>query len=153
MYDFDIQFHNTRMRGIYECPENIHRDSLESAIAYYAEELMATGITLGELCTVGKLLSYKIRLNSNFDNADIHIRINDVTKSVPQPQKSVFHDKTDSISDTSCWVCKCGKQNDYNFCSFCGTKRESFDEYCCGKCGHKVHKGDNYCVKCGNKLI
>lgn len=47
------------------------------------------------------------------------------------------------------WKCSCGKVNNGNFCSECGTKKP--EEAVCTKCGHII-KGQKpkFCPECGN---
>lgn len=45
------------------------------------------------------------------------------------------------------WVCACGKENDGNFCSNCGAKRNG--KWFCTACG-KENEG-NFCSNCGKK--
>ena len=49
------------------------------------------------------------------------------------------------------WKCSCGKVNNGNFCSECGTKKP--EEAVCTKCGHII-KGQKpkFCPECGNSF-
>ncbi len=68
--------------------------------------------------------------------------------------------KTEEVEKTeetllSGWICpNCGKENNGNFCPFCGTKKPP-EEIICTECGEVYPPDTNYafCPNCGNPLL
>ncbi|MBE6688755.1 MAG: hypothetical protein E7588_05705 [Ruminococcaceae bacterium] len=154
MQNFDISVHQTRIRGVFFHADGISNETALKAITYYALELISIGLSPAELCTSGKLISYKINLKYGIENTDMYVRIDDVTTNRPliaAPSKEAVSDKTEAC-DAEEWVCICGKTNTTNFCTFCGTRREPLETGYCGECGRRIHKGDNFCAHCGARV-
>lgn len=88
-------------------------------------------------------------MNANV-NPNMNVNPNANVNSNVQTPKAQEQAPVAENADES-WECpNCKKQVTGNFCSECGSKKQT--EKYCTKCGAKIQKGAKFCSECGNKV-
>lgn len=78
----------------------------------------------------------------------------DLSKQEEQKVEEPVKETTEVVTEEpkqevkSTWTCQCGKENEGNFCSNCGSKKPK----ACKKCNGKLAEDSKFCPNCGEKV-
>lgn len=78
----------------------------------------------------------------------------DLSKQEEQKVEEPVKETTEVVTEESkqevksTWTCQCGKENEGNFCSNCGSKKPKV----CKKCNGKLAEDSKFCPNCGEKV-
>ncbi|WP_155988263.1 zinc ribbon domain-containing protein [Oribacterium sp. P6A1] len=91
----------------------------------------------------------RFTIPKNNDNKSSTNKIKTIIPSskVESKNNTVNNSCSASSNSSTLWKCKCGKENNSNFCTECGQPNPISNTWVCTKCGNK--NDNNFCTECG----